>query len=147
MLEMVLEIVGSAGRGGELVVNEKSPEEKALIEVLLFAAGDSVSLHKLKAITGLEHNMIKEAIKGLQEDYRKKGAGIEIREVAGGYIMATCSKFAPYINQLYAERTRQGLSQAALETLAIIAYKQPVTRLEVEAIRGVKIDRILEKLK
>ncbi len=122
-------------------------KEKALIEAILFAAGDPVSLNKLKSITGIKENNIKDNIKELQEDYIKRDAGIELREVAGGYLMATCSIYAPYINKLFADRTRQGLSQAALETLAIIAYKQPITRLEIEAIRGVKIDRILDKLK
>ncbi|PKM83927.1 MAG: SMC-Scp complex subunit ScpB [Firmicutes bacterium HGW-Firmicutes-13] len=121
--------------------------QKALLEAVLFAAGEPVTLKKLQEITGLQLNVIKGAYRELNSDYLKNGGGLELREVAGGYFMTTRPVYAPYVKKLIEGKTRQSLSHAAIETLAIIAYKQPITRLEIEAIRGVKIDKILEKLK
>ncbi len=119
---------------------------KALVEALLFAAGKPVSLKKLKEITGLESRELRSIFQELQSEYQARESGLEFREVAGAFFMTTQEDHAPFIKKLFAGREQQGLSQAALETLAIIAYKQPVTRLEIEAIRGVKVDKILDRL-
>lgn len=122
-------------------------KEKALLEALFFASGEPVSLKKISEITGLTPGEIKNLFRQLRDEYRERNSGLELREVAGGFFMATRPAFAPYIKRLQGEKVRQGLSQAAMETLAIIAYKQPITRIEIEAIRGVKVDKVLERLK
>ncbi len=127
--------------GGQLV------KEKALLEALFFAAGEPVTIKKVSEITGLTPGEIKNLFRELRDEYRERNSGLELREVAGGFLMSTRPSFAPYIKKLQGERARQGLSQAAMETLAIIAYKQPITRLEIEAIRGVKVDKVLDRLK
>jgi len=120
--------------------------QKALIEALLFAAGKPVSVKKLKDLTGLNSKELRSIFEELQSDYLSRDSGLELREVAGAFFMTTQEDHAPFIKKFFAGREQQGLSQAALETLAIIAYKQPVTRLEIEAIRGVKVDKILDRL-
>jgi len=122
-------------------------KEKALLEALFFAAGEPVTIKKVSEITGLTPGEIKNLFRELRDEYRERNSGLELREVAGGFLMSTRPSFAPYIKKLQGERARQGLSQAAMETLAIIAYKQPITRLEIEAIRGVKVDKVLDRLK
>ncbi len=82
----------------------------------------------------------------LQEEYRRGKKGIQIIEIANGYQMTTRPDLAPYIERLYRPQTNFGLSKAALETLAIIAYKQPITRGELEMIRGVKVDSPMNTL-
>lgn len=122
-------------------------KEKALLEAIFFAAGEPVPVKKIAEITGLTPGEIKNLFRELRDEYKERNSGLELREVAGGILMATRPSFAPHIKKLHGEKARQGLSQAAMETLAIIAYKQPITRLEIEAIRGVKVDKVLDRLK
>ncbi|MFZ5640881.1 MAG: SMC-Scp complex subunit ScpB [Bacillota bacterium] len=119
-------------------------ETKAAIECLLFVSKEPVSKKTLAQILELNPEDILALVKELQQEYRDRG--VQILEIANGYQMCTRPDFAPYIEQLYKPQASYGLSRAALETLAIIAYKQPITRAEVEAIRGVKIDSSLGTL-
>ena len=110
-------------------------ELECALEALFFAAGRVVSLKELRQVfPEVELEELKAALTRLKERYR--GRGVRLAEVAGGFRLETEPRFAPYIRRL-----KQGsppkLSRAALETLAIIAYKQPVTKAEIEAIRGV----------
>jgi segregation and condensation protein B len=82
----------------------------------------------------------------MRDDWRREARGLQIVEVAGAYRMTTLAEHAPYIEKLATSPIRASLSQAALETLSIVAYKQPVTRIEIEEIRGVKADRALHTL-
>ncbi len=120
--------------------------QKALLEALLFAAGKPLTIKRIKKVTGWKSQEIRYIFEELRSDYKNRESGLELREVAGAYFMTTGEIYAPFIKNLFAGRERPGLSQAALETLAIIAYKQPITRLEIEAIRGVKVDKILDRL-
>lgn len=120
--------------------------QKALLEALLFAAGKPVTIKKLKELTGLNSNEIRSIFEELQSEYKARESGLAFREVTGAFFMTTQEDHAPIIKKYFAGREQQGLSQAALETLAIIAYKQPITRLEIEAIRGVNVDKILDRL-
>ena len=119
-------------------------ETKGAIECLLFVSREPVSQITLARILDLNPEDILSLVEELQQEYRDRG--VQILEIANGYQMCTRPDFAPYIEQLYKPQTSYGLSRAALETLAIIAYKQPITRAEVEAIRGVKIDSSLGTL-
>lgn len=113
-------------------------ELKCAIEALLFATTEPLSVGRLSKILGVATTVaIRSALLQLMQDYDTTPRGLQIVEVAGGFQMATRPPYAPFIFRLKPSRRRNPLSQATLETLAIIAYKQPITRAEIEAIRGV----------
>jgi segregation and condensation protein B len=122
-------------------------EMKAVIEGLLFAAGeDGLSLKELAEVTGLDKHKVELLIHEIRVDWKEQGRGMQIVKVAQVYQMTTLPEHAPYFEKLAQAPTRTGLSRAALETLAIIAYRQPITRVEIEEIRGVKSDRVIQVL-
>lgn len=114
-------------------------ETKAILECLLFVSKEPLSLKTLAQITDLPEGDVKAVMEELVGEY-SSGRGITIQMVANGYQFCTRPELAGFIEKLYKPQNSYGLSKAALETLAIIAYKQPITRAEVEAIRGVKVD-------
>ncbi|WP_368237590.1 SMC-Scp complex subunit ScpB [Bacillus velezensis] len=119
---------------------------EAIVEALLYAAGDE-GLTKKQLVTVLE---IEEAeLAGIMEEvaaqYKEDDRGIELTEYADTYMLGTKKEFVPYLKKLI-EVPSKGLSQASLEVLAIVSYKQPITRAEIEDIRGVKSERILHSL-
>jgi segregation and condensation protein B len=123
------------------------PEEtKAIIECILFVASEPVPLKTLCEISGIEKEDALQVIDELKQEFESRNRGIRIQEIAKGYQMCTKPQFAEYIERLYKPQSSYGLSKAALETLAIIAYKQPITRGEVEVIRGVKVDSSIGNL-
>ncbi len=111
------------------------PSKADIIEALLFAADKPVPLKKLAQIAGLEPSEAQEEIEVLREEKRRIGA-LQIVEVAKGWQLVTKPEFASFIKQLR-DVPRQRLSRAAFEVLAIVAYRQPVTRGEIEGLRGV----------
>jgi segregation and condensation protein B len=122
-------------------------EMKAVIEGLLFAAGEEgLSLKEIAEITGLARHEVEQLIHEMRVEWKEQGRGVQIVKVAQVYQMTTLPEHAPYFEKLAQAPTRSQLSRAALETLAIIAYRQPITRLEIEEIRGVKSDRVLQAL-
>ncbi|MDX1769987.1 MAG: SMC-Scp complex subunit ScpB [Planococcaceae bacterium] len=118
------------------------------IESLLFVTGDDgLTIKQLEIITEEHSKDLIEAIKALQNDYASSEVrGIEIKELAGTYQLISKKENAEIIQKLVENPTNQSLSQASLETLAIIAYKQPITRIEVEDLRGVKSERPIHTL-
>jgi segregation and condensation protein B len=119
----------------------------AIVESLLFAAGDEgLSLKQISAVLESDENMAEQIIQDLLDDYENKNRGITIVQFAGTYQLATKKENASYLRKLVEVPSSSSLSQAALETLAIIAYKQPITRIEIEEIRGVKSERPLHTL-
>ena len=117
------------------------------IEALLFASDAPLSIGRLSSITG-ESSMktIKEALGELEKFYRSCDRSFGIAEVAGGYQITTLPEYASTVSLLFKSRRKAKLSQAALETLAIVAYRQPISRTSVEAIRGVNCDGVLATL-
>lgn len=124
---------------------EKDITLTEILEALLFITEEPLKLQELAEITGRESKDIESALANLTERYAIKNS-LQIIQLAGGYQMATCPAAAPYIERLEKEASMRSLTQAALETLAVIAYKQPVTRVEIEAIRGVRVEKVLENL-
>ncbi|ACB85225.1 SMC-Scp complex subunit ScpB [Natranaerobius thermophilus] len=124
----------------------KGEELKGIIQGILFAKGEAVSLQELARIIEKDQAMIREVIKDLQSDLNESKSGLQITQVAGGYQLTTKPELNPYIKKMMGNESQRGLSQAALETLAIIAYRQPITRVEIEEIRGVRVDRVLYSL-
>ncbi len=123
-------------------------DHEQIIESLIFAYDGPLSAKKIKEILPeLEsEKKIKKIIRGIDERYEKNNSPIKIIELAGGFQMVTREPFASWISQLYKNRARSRLTRKGLETLAIIAYKQPITKLEVEQIRGVNTDGVIRTL-
>jgi segregation and condensation protein B len=119
---------------------------KPIIEAMIFAAPEPVTVKTLvKLLDGESKEAIVEAIDALKHDYDRPG-GLQIVEVAGGYQIVTRPELHEWVRRLFHERTTQKLSVAALETLAVIAYKQPVTGPEIAEIRGVNAVGVLSTL-
>ncbi|PZE21990.1 SMC-Scp complex subunit ScpB [Paenibacillus xerothermodurans] len=120
---------------------------KSVIEGLLFVAGDEgLDAKQLAEVLDQSADFIRELVLDLQADLRRAERGLQIVELAGTYQLTTLPAHAPYFERLAYSPSRSSLSQAALETLAIVAYKQPITRVDIEEIRGVKSDRALQTL-
>jgi segregation and condensation protein B len=126
------------------------PDEKlrSIMEVLLLVSDRPLSVPRIQeVIEGLSRKRIQEAIGQIEKHLEENGFPFQVREVANGYLLSTLPEYAPWVRKFYAPKLKTSkLSQAALETLAVIAYKQPITRAEVEAIRGVNIDSTLRTL-
>jgi len=126
--------------------NDKAKLERE-IEALLFASDAPLSAHRLASLTGVQSpSTIRSTIESLDRFYREASRSFQIVEVAGGYQITTLPDFSSLIAQLFKSRRKARLSQPALETLAIIAYKQPISRVAIEAIRGVNCDGVLSTL-
>lgn len=121
-------------------------EVKAIIEAVLFAAGDPVPLEKLSDITECDKNTLRSVIQNMMYEWDREVRGIQIREVEGSYFMCTRPLYYEYAGKLFESRQKQGLSQASMEVLAIVAYNQPVTRADIEKVRGVSCDYAISKL-
>src|SRR5580658_9250677 len=120
---------------------------KSAIEAILFVSEKPVVLDQLKDVfPELRPSQVHDLIKELQEEYVNREAGLVIVEIAGGFQMLSNSHAAQYIREFYKTKTKEKLSRPALESLAIIAYKQPVGRAEVEVIRGVNSDGTIAHL-
>ena len=120
---------------------------KSAIEALLFVSGNPLSADRLKGIfEEATVEQIEAQLQALRQEYDDRGAGIMLAEVAGGYQFATRPENAAWIRKFKSVKVSSKLSKPALETLAIVAYKQPITRSEVEAIRGVNIGGIMRNL-
>lgn len=126
----------------------------SVIEALIFSSDDSLSaeeiIRAIKSIDGEDIEITKEEVDGavdaLNKKYSEAGNSFRILRIANGYLYATLESYAKYVGYLSSERAKRRLSQAALETLSIIAYKQPITKPELESIRGVNSDYILTTL-
>lgn len=130
-------------------MNEKNLRN--IIEALIFASDEELSLEQIKNLLYLCNisvslKEIEECINKINEEYKKNGNAFEIIKIAGGYQFATKKEYGEFISKMRIESQRKKLSQSALETLAIIAYKQPITRSEIEFIRGVNVDYIVNSL-
>lgn len=120
---------------------------KSVIEGLLFASGDEgLDAKQLAEVLEMDPLLASDLVLELRDELKRAGRGIQIVEVAGAFQLTTLAEHAPYFERLAYSPSRSSLSQAALETLSIIAYKQPITRVEIEEIRGVKSDRALHTL-
>lgn len=119
---------------------------KAVIEALIFASDKPLTLEKMKGILDLETTQIRKILEELSAEYEKSNRGIRVVEIAGGFQMIASPCFTPFLKKLYKDRRVEKFSQAALETMAIIAYKQPVTKREIEAIRDVNVDGVMKSL-
>ena len=131
--------------GLECTLDEQ--EIKGILEAVLFVAHDPLTLDRLTAVVeGPPKAVVSETLKILQKEYEQEGRGLRLAEVAGGYQLVTRPEYAPYIKRLNKSKSITKLSRSALETLAIISYKQPIIRAEIEKIRGVETSGVLRTL-
>ncbi|EMI12120.1 SMC-Scp complex subunit ScpB [Bacillus altitudinis] len=119
---------------------------KAILEALLYAAGDEgLTRKQLMSVLEVDEAALLDIMSAVKGEYQKQERGIELIEYADSYMLLTKKEYSVYLKKLV-ETPSKGLSQAALEVLAIVSYKQPITRSEVEEIRGVKSERVLHSL-
>lgn len=126
--------------------DNKKDSLKSIIEALLFASGEPLSLQELANHMEEKSKVIEIIIHEMIEDYENNSRGIKIIRIKESYQLVTKSENSDYIQKLLKKNKRQSLSQASIESLAIIAYKQPITRIDIDEIRGVKSESAIQKL-
>lgn len=119
---------------------------EAVVESLLFLAGDAVPLATIAQTIEMDQATTRAIVQSLAAQYEAEQRGLRIIEIDGAYQMCTAASSFVYLRSMYKSSQRQGLTQALLETLAIIAYKQPITKAQIEEIRGVTADHAVNKL-
>ena len=121
-------------------------ELNSAIEALLLVVDTPVTTDALAAATDQPASRVAEALDLLADELTARDSGMELRESGGGWRLYTRAKFAPYVEKLLIDGARSKLTRAALETLAVVAYRQPVTRARVSAVRGVNVDAVIRTL-
>ena len=125
-------------------------QAKRIIEALLFASSEPLTLQRIREVIDPIHpfkpKIITEIIEELEMEYHSQQRAFQLEEIAQGYILRTRKEFGPYIEQLLRNKRGEKLSQAATEVLAIIAYRQPITRPHIDAVRGVDSSGIIQSL-
>lgn len=120
---------------------------KSILEALLFASEKPLTIEQArKVIEDIESVQVRAFFEELKSEYETAGRGVRIAEIAGGYQMITAPDYGSWLRRLFKDRNTEKLSGPALETLAIIAYKQPLTRREIEALRNVNADGVVRTL-
>ncbi len=121
-------------------------QKKAILEAILFVAGEPVDINSFKKAIELHETEIKRLLNELIVEYKDRNSGLIIAEIADGYQLITNPDYGTWIKRFKNINQTNKLSQSALETLAIIAYKQPITKLEIDQIRGVNSDGAIKGL-
>lgn len=130
----------------ELLADTLHEDGRDLVEALVFASETPLDSAQLAELLDWQPAAVEEALATLNEDYLQQGRAWTLERLAGGWQLVARRRYAPLLSRLLKARVRPRLSRAALETLAVTAYKQPVTKGEIEAIRGVKADGVLRTL-
>lgn len=120
---------------------------KSILEAILFAASEPISMEQFQdALPEAGKRAIRKALTALQDEYQEMDRSFHLVEIANGYQICSRPEYSEWIQKFYTRQVRVTLSPSALETLAIVAYKQPITRADVAAIRGVNSDSVLNSL-
>jgi segregation and condensation protein B len=120
---------------------------KSVVEALLLASEKPLTIEQIRSVLdNSDAGEIRKLIEEMKAEYEQSNRGIRIAEIAGGFQMITAPGFAPFLKKLFKGRHTERLSKPALETLAIIAYKQPLTRAEIELLRNVNVDGVMKSL-
>lgn len=120
--------------------------ETALLETVLFLESEPQNTESLAKITQFSVNVVEECLSRLKEKYTQQDSGIELSKIIGGWILTPKKECFDFVKERYGKRNEGRLSKAAIETLAIIAYSQPITRAEIESIRHVNVDNMMRIL-
>ncbi|MDR2159556.1 MAG: SMC-Scp complex subunit ScpB [Treponema sp.] len=121
-------------------------KEAAIVEAILYLEADPVDEGALARISGLSRDRVEAALGALEERYRREESALELSRIGGGIILSPKKEYWEILKDRYGRKNESRLSRAAMETLSIIAYSQPVTRVEIEAIRGVQADNMIRLL-
>ena len=124
----------------------KSERYEAIIDGILFAVGESVEISRLAEALEVESEQVQKIVQKMVQQYTKEDRGIQIMELDGSYQMCTKKQMYEYLIRIASQPKKQVLTDVLLETLSIIAYKQPVTKMEIEKIRGVSSGHAVSKL-
>ena len=124
----------------------KNSEVKSIIEALLFASPDPLNQAKVNTVFTPETYVLKDIINALNKQYLKENHAFEIQQVAGGFQLVSRKEYEIYIRRMLSKSGKLTLSNAALDSLAIIAYRQPINRYEIEAVRGVDSSGVIKTL-
>jgi segregation and condensation protein B len=124
----------------------KTDKETALIEAILYLEADPLDEAALVRISGLAKEVVQAALGSLEERYGQESSGVELSRIGGGIMISPKREYWDSLKDRYGKKNESRLSRAALETLAIVAYSQPVTRAEIEQIRGVSADNMIRLL-
>jgi len=120
---------------------------KSVIEALLFASEKPLTIEQARsALDNLDAVSVRKYLEELKVEYEQSNRGIRLTEIAGGFQMIAAPNAAVFLKKLFKQRRAERLSKPALETLAIVAYKQPVTKLEIESLRNVNVDGVMGNL-
>ena len=125
---------------------EQAPTVESVLEAILFATDEPLTESKLASIVETTAKQVRESIESLNEKYKTNNNAFRIEQIAGGYQMLTLNTYNLWLKKMVRARGDNKLSPAAMETLAIIAYKQPIIRADVEAIRGVAVGEVIRSL-
>ncbi|MBP5696772.1 MAG: SMC-Scp complex subunit ScpB [Treponema sp.] len=120
--------------------------ETALVETVLFLESEPQTVENLAKITRLSQDVVEECIGRLKEKYSQQDSGIEISQIIGGWMLTPKKECFDFVKERYGKKNEGRLSKAAIETLSIIAYSQPITRAEIESIRHVNADNMMRLL-
>jgi segregation and condensation protein B len=129
-----------------LFASQKPVSAKELASIFKGAADASKDNPDMAMFAKVKGSLIEAAIEQLEREYSETGRSFEVRESAAGWQLVTRADFAPWLRQLFPENRQARLSAPAMETLAIIAYRQPITRADIEAVRGVAVDGVMQTL-
>jgi segregation and condensation protein B len=141
------EPAASCGTGQDPFAQTGEPELTAILEALLFVSGEPVSAARLASVIGtVSKAEVEQGLTRLEAQLDQERRGIQLVRVAGGHRLVTKPEYAPWLKRLDKAKAAQKLSRSALESLAIIAYKQPIVRAEIEEIRGVETSGVLRTL-
>jgi segregation and condensation protein B len=121
-------------------------KETALVEAILYLEADPLDEAALIRISGLSKDVVAQALEALGERYARQDSGVELSRIGGGVMISPKKEYWYNLRERYGKKNEAKLSKAALETLSIIAYKQPITRSEIEQIRGVQADTMIRLL-
>jgi segregation and condensation protein B len=124
----------------------QTEKETALIEAILYLEADPLDEAGLCRISGLGKEVILEALNALSERYSREDSGVELSRIGGGIMISPKKEYWDNLKDRYGKKNESRLSKAALETLSIVAYSQPITRSEIESIRGVSADNMIRLL-
>ena len=127
-------------------LNNELPPLRAALEAVLLVVDEPVAEVTLAQVTERPTEEVAGVLRELAADYDASGRGFELRQVSGGWRLYTRSDCAPYVERFVRDGQQARLTQAALETLAVVAYRQPVSRSRVAAIRGVNVDAVMRTL-
>jgi len=127
-------------------VTENLEKEMGLIEAILYLESDPIDEGAISNISGLSREIVKAALDNLSERYTAADCGLELSRIGGGIMISAKREYWDILKDRYGKRSEVKISRAAMETLAIVAYSQPVTRAEIEKIRGVSADNMIRLL-